>query len=638
VRSAVCGDGQQGQREFSCASHAGVGDCRAVLLPALTDFLSTTVTEQARKLVQPAGLIPAALFLLLNVTLVFYTGEAQATPIIGAFVRMPGIWQALIMLGIVLVLGYLIASLSAAIMKLATGELWARSPVFGLVGGWWQNRRLQALRKRRKALLPSSAQARGPLADDAAQAALDLFTEFPVDEAHARAYLAPTSLGNVVNAVASHLWLQYRIDLTALWPHMEQVVATDAPLAARIGNERSTLEFLVNLWFVLWVFMLEYALLVGAYWQRQDKAGLVALILIPLAWIVYRAAIGKARTWGSLLQMAFDLHREDLRKALHLRAFTSVDDERSVWDHVSGWLLWPQPPDMMGDLFENQPWHAQVSAPTPVIIATRNVSVEQRSVVIVDETEALAPPNSPQTLYARTKYIEYTLLISNGVAASSSGAPGGTAKHVSLVISDPRVPVITDVAKDVLVPLASAGQRPIWGAVWRSPPPELLTAGAAATPAALLWRVGGIPATGACTLRYRVRVGTLFQAKLMDASAQQLEMVGSNVASSRPPSSRALMEGVTLRVERIETTEGAGVRAYTLILTNTKATPILTHARVEVTGLDLPTLRPFEGRVTWPLSSGAHVRLRYGAGRHIWCMEQLDLSDESLYVVCRARG
>jgi hypothetical protein len=92
----------------------------AMLLPALTDFLSTTVTEQARKLVQPAGLIPAAIFVLLNVTLIFYTGEAQALTAIAAFVRLPGIWQALIVLGIVLVLGYLIASLSAAIMKLLT--------------------------------------------------------------------------------------------------------------------------------------------------------------------------------------------------------------------------------------------------------------------------------------------------------------------------------------------------------------------------------------------------------------------------------------------------------------------------------------------------------------------------------------
>jgi hypothetical protein len=608
----------------------------AMLLPALTDFLSTTITDQARKLVQPAGLIPAAIFVLLNVTLIFYTGEAQALPAIAAFVRLPGIWQALIVLGIVLVLGYLIASLSAGIMKLVTGELWARSSIFGAMGRGLQYRHLQALRKRREALLPASEKASGPLADDAAQAALDLFTQFPVDEAHARAYLAPTSLGNAVNAAASRLWLQYRIDLTALWPHMEQVVATDAPLAARLGNERATLEFLVNLWFVLWVFILEYALLVGAVWQRPLKVGVAALVFIPLAWIVYRAAVGKARTWAALVQTAFDLHRDDLRRALRLRAFTSVDDERMVWDHTSGWLLWPTPPDTMGDLFQDEPWRTPAPAPSPVVTATENALVEQRSVEVVESTDPPGPNTSSAALFARTKYIDYTLLVTNRIAAPTGAPPDGVAKQVSLAVADPRVPATIDVATDVLVPVARGGGRSGWGAAPQ--PPELLTGGAPGTPLALLWNVGDLPVNGALTLRYRVRVDTLFQARLTAAGAPKRKVTTKMVGASGAPSP-PLLDGVTLCVERIETTAGAGVQSYTLVLTNTRKTPIVDDAQIEVTGFDLPALAQFDYGVTWPppSSSPPQVRLASGGGRHLWHLTALNLSDESLYVVCCVR-
>jgi hypothetical protein len=164
-----------------------------------------------------------------------------------------------------------------------------------------------------------------------------LYTRFSLEEE----YIAPTAMGNALNVTSSNLWSRYQIEMTAFWPHMQIIVASDGEqaLGKRINDEKTTLDFLVSLTFILSLFTVELILCqFFVFNQRIELAW--ALIPLALALIVYHAAVNQANTWGTSVQLAFDTRRDALRKILSLRSFASEEDERDVWRRVGAWLLY----------------------------------------------------------------------------------------------------------------------------------------------------------------------------------------------------------------------------------------------------------------------------------------------------------
>ncbi len=103
------------------------------MLPAISEFLKGTFDESLKKLVQPSGIIAAAIFLLLNLLIIYPPLAAKELAIITNFAALDSAWQIVIGLTVLVVLSYMLVSLSNSILRLMTGELWSDSP---LIGAW----------------------------------------------------------------------------------------------------------------------------------------------------------------------------------------------------------------------------------------------------------------------------------------------------------------------------------------------------------------------------------------------------------------------------------------------------------------------------------------------------------------------
>ena len=402
--------------------------------------------------------------------------------------------QVVLAVGLVLLLAYLLLSFQNAILKLFTGELWVDSPVIGPFLLRWQRINLQQLNNeweinhQRENQAESqwemlqqeldnqtdqqSAKERSQLIKKEHQLFLKRWvahrkkiiigwwrdTHYPKAEEN----MAPTALGNVLNAVSGTIWDRYGIDMTALWPHMKAVLAADKTLGAAVDNEKTTLDFLVSLEFLLILFAVE-VILVQFFFLRQGLAVLWALLPLTLAFIVYQAAVRQARTWGDMVQLAFDTHRDDLRKMLGVRPLKSEEDERKVWYKISSWLDWGNNID---DIFA-----VQSSMLSPSVIVSANIKVTPQSATI-NVADVLPSDQDYQPTITRTfERRQYFLLVE--IAGNSHGnvshqkspdtpessdhqkAPkveqsinpqnSPDAHEGYILISDPNVPVIVDV-------------------------------------------------------------------------------------------------------------------------------------------------------------------------------------------------
>ncbi|MDQ0078528.1 hypothetical protein [Arthrobacter oryzae] len=78
-----------------------------------------------------------------------------------------------------------------------------------------------------------------------------------------------------------------------------------------------------------------------------DDGGWLVLAAVPffLSWVGYKAAISAAVAYGEMLSVAFDLHRFDVLKALHLSLPTDAVTEADINKQLS--LFWMQDVPLM---------------------------------------------------------------------------------------------------------------------------------------------------------------------------------------------------------------------------------------------------------------------------------------------------
>lgn len=358
--------------------------------------------------------------------------------------------QTILIAVIIFVLAYLLLSASGTIFSLMTGESWDKSLIGRLLRRLqmheWKHLNNQMnmdivkqVRSKKSQTQEATVTYKEELKLRANIARLERMTRYPEHEEH----VGPTALGNVINAVSDNIWHRYSMDMVALWPHMEIALAkTDnEELRNRVGNEKIALDFLVNLAFVLVLFAIEQLLVQICLLDHDALALLEPLLINVLAFIVYRAAVVKARSWGTVVQMVFDMHRDDLRKLLGLRDFSNGEDERVVWGRVSGWLLWR---DKADDVFINQP-SVTITASENVKaeIFTSMINIVRPELKILRQSEAVTGVRVFTCIH-HVLLITYTAAASSDSTASTTSAatvPGGTddAGDIYLLVSDPRV-------------------------------------------------------------------------------------------------------------------------------------------------------------------------------------------------------
>ncbi|EKU96549.1 hypothetical protein Lepto7375DRAFT_0011 [Leptolyngbya sp. PCC 7375] len=144
-------------------------------------------------------------------------------------------------------------------------------------------------------------------------------------------YLMPTELGNILRAAELRPEAKYGLNAVVCWPHLWMIL----PEHPRndLQEARVSLNTAVRVW--LWGLMFwGWAFLV--FWTPW------ALLALPIGWLTmlfaYRWSLSAARSYGDLLDAAFDLYRDELYKALRWPLPENSDVEREIGKRLSQYI------------------------------------------------------------------------------------------------------------------------------------------------------------------------------------------------------------------------------------------------------------------------------------------------------------
>jgi len=401
------------------------------MLPAISEFLSGTVTESLKRVLQPASLFVAALFSFLNLVFVMVPLRALDNGIgqfSNAVLSLETVWLAAVAAAAIVVLAYILSSLNSTIFRLMTGESWGNAWIIGWLAKLPHRIRLRHL-ENVKAGDPNNT-----------YLIYRRETQLPRDEKR----IAPTALGNVLTATADNLWMRYQIDLNALWPHMQIAIAGKTALKEKIDNEKASLDFLLYLSFALLVFVVENLLLDQKPDVTVPLQGWHYLILLVLAYGIYRAAVVKAHSWSQAIRMAFAQERETLRQQMSMQPFPNRATERKHWKLLSEFLQWRLESHRLGQF--DQIFDAAKTASTAKATGSPNVSVVfQHTKVALQEpkTEKFSVANG-YGIHHYASEIRYVILVSNPLKEKVGITTWPDAHGIFVIVDEPRVPWIDE--------------------------------------------------------------------------------------------------------------------------------------------------------------------------------------------------
>lgn len=124
--------------------------------------------------------------------------------------------------------------------------------------------------------------------------------------------LLPTALGNALAATEHRAGAGYGWDAVLAWPRLYPVLG--ATVRAVVDDRRNAVDVTVRLAATSFTAGVAAAVLLG----RSGWWLLLALAPLALSWLCYRQSVGAALRYGEAVESAFDLHRFDLLRALHL--------------------------------------------------------------------------------------------------------------------------------------------------------------------------------------------------------------------------------------------------------------------------------------------------------------------------------
>ena len=419
----------------------------------MAEFLKGSVDESLKKLVQPAGLVPAIVLLLLNLGAIYPAVQFGA---IERFAKLDGAWQAAIVAALVLLIGYLFVTVSSSVLDILSG---LRAPESLVMSG------LRLLELWRFDTLETKV-GESPTASLRWEQAL----RFPVT-VEGRESVRPTALGNAFAATQVRAYERYGIELTALWSHMEMSTKLkDAPAVTVVKDERAGIELSANLVLALVLFTIE-GLVVFLLLERPGDALLCLLALVP-AYLSYRGAVTKAQSWGTAVETLLDLHRGDVRKELGLVEPSSngVEAERTMWQRASEFYL----PGSFSEVAEPflAPTEPDVEVAGPIKVAWSDLTTVESE-------------GSAETVVLVKRVVEIGLTTE---AAGTSGA---------VLVRDPVLDGIDEI--DPLPQAEVSGGGPTF-----TPEPIQTPDGLA-----LVWQTTNLQASTGALLRYEIALTTL---------------------------------------------------------------------------------------------------------------------------------
>jgi hypothetical protein len=213
-----------------------------------------------------------------------------------------------------------------------------------LLEGYWGESRIGRLfaapglalaRRRRQSLERATKLAGDPGSKPSQQqeeamvaAARRLDRSFPPEDE-----LMPTQLGNVLRASENRAGGRYGLLTVVTWPRLYPLLPQGT--VQIVDDQRDQLDLAARFCVVSLLGAAVSLGLLAPYgiWLLVPAAALV------FAWISYRAAVAAALQYAVGLETAYDLHRLELLRGLHLRLPTDSKSERTTNEALSTFLL-----------------------------------------------------------------------------------------------------------------------------------------------------------------------------------------------------------------------------------------------------------------------------------------------------------
>lgn len=345
-------------------------------MPTLAEYLKGTFDDSLKKVVQPAGLLPAALFVLLNLAFIQPAAKRHEVGVAQSYAGLADASTVVVVAATIALLGFVLVSASGNILDTLSGRTWRSS----LLARWRVKRRDDARTKLRDECKREK--------DETSKTELDwkLRTRYAPHGSPS----APTALGDVFAAYEHSATDRYGLRLAALWEPLRGVVKADDPAGKSVADEKSSLDLMANLTLVIGVFAAE-AMVLFSLWSQPGPV-LLAASTIVVAFVAYKVTITKALSWCDAIDTVLVLYIDDLLEEMATRKTSSLSDRRKLLGELSEFLLRGGPSDA---LFED--------AVTPAPAAAASAGVEVEVTVFAgrepEEPDAAAPAHRGTAQY-----------------------------------------------------------------------------------------------------------------------------------------------------------------------------------------------------------------------------------------------
>jgi len=280
------------------------------------------------------SMLPVGLLALYALAL-YWSGAPGHAPDVSrvvAHARHAAGWAGFLLALAIVVTALIAEPLQVSLIRILEGY-WGESPAARVIAApgkafhRWRRDRLDRKQRRPGGTGGSVA---GPARQAAREQAARRLRSYPP-----RAAILPTRLGNILRSAEYRAGSRYGLEATTAWPRLYPLLGDR--LTAMLDDLRDQLDLAVRFCAVFGLAtVLSACCLAGYGWWLAVAAG-TALGAV----LCYRAALSAAAAYGAAIEAAFDLHRFDLLKALHLPMPADLAGERAANERLSLFLAQP---------------------------------------------------------------------------------------------------------------------------------------------------------------------------------------------------------------------------------------------------------------------------------------------------------
>ena len=152
-------------------------------------------------------------------------------------------------------------------------------------------------------------------------------------------WLLPTSFGNTIRAFEVYPRVMYGLDSIQGWNRLLSVIPEHYRVL--IDDSKVNVDFWVNLGFLSFIFLLEYAFII-------ISAGQAKFIWIPFVTsffiiLSYIRAESSSVEWGDMVKSAFDVYLPELAAKLDFEIPSDISSEQFLWRKFSQSIIYANP-------------------------------------------------------------------------------------------------------------------------------------------------------------------------------------------------------------------------------------------------------------------------------------------------------